>query len=178
MIRPLIALSTLMIALPSLAAPRCLDLTKAQADRAVTIARVALYKDAPLILDAKQESGLVKPRGIWAEKKKNSKFYRVRVDGREMDISLVYVARSANESRAYNLAWMAGCRPAPQKALSIQNWQAGIFRPTPAVAVKAPVVAAAPTIVAPPSRGLTPAIEKAQSQKPAETTPVIKPAAK
>lgn len=105
------------------AAPRCLDLSKAQAEKAVTVMKIALAKNAPLIFVSKHESGLVKPMGLWTEKKKHKgrTTYRVRVDGREIDISLVYVARSDKDSRAYNVGWMAGCRPAPNKPMTVRN---------------------------------------------------------
>lgn len=107
------------------AAPRCLDLPKKQAEKAVTIAKIAVAKGSPLIFKSSREAGLVAPTGIWAEarKKKNGRAaYRVKIDGREVDISLVYVARSPKDRSAYNLGWMAGCRPAPNKPTTIRNF--------------------------------------------------------
>lgn len=126
MLRALITLTLVTLGgMTASAAPRCLDLTKAQADKAVTVMKIAVSKGSSLLLKARGESGLVKPMGIWSEKKKHKRgrtTYRVRIDGREMDISLIYVARSENDGRAYNVGWMAGCRPAPNKPNAVRNW--------------------------------------------------------
>lgn len=122
------AFTTALIVLGSvnaMAAPRCLDLTKKQADKAVSVAKIALSKGSALIFNSTKEAGLVMPLSVWAEAKKHKKgktTYRVRVDGREVDISLVYVARQADDRNAYNLGWMAGCQPAPHKPTKIRNW--------------------------------------------------------
>lgn len=106
-------------------APRCLDLPKKQAEKAVTLAKIAMSKGSPLIFQSSKESGLVAPLGIWTEAHKTKKgkvAYRVKADGRDLDISLVYVAKSKNDKKAYNLAWMSGCRPAIHKPISIDNF--------------------------------------------------------
>jgi hypothetical protein len=112
----------LFISQAAIAAPRCLDLSKKQADTAVKLMKVAVYNGSPLIVRSLKEPGLVKPNGVWAEKKKGRKGkYRIRVDGREVDISLIYIAHSPQETRAWNVAWMSGCRPAANKPASISN---------------------------------------------------------
>ncbi|MBX2987309.1 MAG: hypothetical protein KF802_05365 [Bdellovibrionaceae bacterium] len=106
------------------AAPRCLDLTEEQAAKAVKLMKISVYQGAKLLFVSKKESGMVKPLGVWYEKKKGltgPKSYRVRVDGREVDISLVYVAKSDKDSRAHNLGLMSGCRPAFDKPNMVKN---------------------------------------------------------
>lgn len=125
MLRLMTAISLILSASVASAAPRCLDLNKKQAEKAVSVARIALDKGSALIFQTSKEGGLVVPMGVWTEakKRKNGKTtYRVLVDGREVDISLVYVAKSPDQRHAYNLAWMAGCQPAPHKPNSIPNW--------------------------------------------------------
>lgn len=110
---------------PNRPAPRCLDLSKKQAEKAVTIAKIALSKGSPLIFQSSKESGLVAPLGLWTEAHKDRRtgkmLYRVKADGRDLDISLVYIARSPKDKKAYNLAWMSGCRPALHKPTAISN---------------------------------------------------------
>lgn len=103
------------------AAPKCLDLPRATADKAVKLMRIALNNGSPLILLSKHETGLVKPLGVWTEVKKSTGKNRIRIDGREVDISLIYIAHSPTESRAWNVAWMSGCRPAINKPTYISN---------------------------------------------------------
>ncbi|MBX3041608.1 MAG: hypothetical protein KF789_12960 [Bdellovibrionaceae bacterium] len=105
------------------AAPRCLDLTKDQADKAVSFMKIAIHQKTPVVILSKKERGHVYPMGVWAEKKsglRGTRSYRVRVDGREVDISLLYLIRSAQHKEAWNLGWMVGCRPAADKPASFR----------------------------------------------------------
>lgn len=126
----LVTLTTMLIGLNSaLAAPRCLDLTKHQADKAVRLAKIALHKGSSMLFVSKKESGLVKPLGIWSEqvavkssrKKPNAAAYRVFVDGRQVDLALVYLAKDPQQSKASNLGRLVGCRQARDKAAKIDN---------------------------------------------------------
>lgn len=114
----LLILTLLSAQISFAAAPRCLDLSKAKAEKAVKLMKIALYQGGTLRYVSKKESGFVKPLGVWSEKKGHA--YRVRVDGREVDLSLVYLNRSSKENRGWNLAWMVGCRPAAGKAESLR----------------------------------------------------------
>ncbi len=112
-----------LASLTSSAASQCFNLDDKQATRAVHLAKVALARGSTLHLHASQETGIVKPLGIWSEKKTSGDktFYRVRMDDREVDVSLIYVARTAKDRTAYNLGWMAGCRPSYKQPVSIAN---------------------------------------------------------
>jgi hypothetical protein len=108
----------------SFAKASCLDLTQKQAETAVRVSKIAISKGSSLIYQSKNESGLVQPMTIWSEKVKNKKgkaSYQMKVDGRSLDLSLVYVARDPSDQRAFNLAWLSGCRPPLGKPTSIQN---------------------------------------------------------
>lgn len=106
------------------AAPRCLDLTRPQAEKAVHLMKIALYKGGSLYYVSKKEAGVVKPLGIWAEKAKKPKSarldHRIRADGRELDISLVYLTKNATDAKGWNLAWLSGCRPANDKPMTMR----------------------------------------------------------
>lgn len=100
----------------------CLDLTRTQADTAVALIKRASSKGAPLIYQSKRESGLVRPLTVWAEKGKRKNTYRVRVDNRPIDISLAYIARSSDDKKSWNVAWLSGCRPGVNRPISISNF--------------------------------------------------------
>lgn len=102
--------------------PRCFDLSRNQADTAVALMKRATAKGSSLIFQTKKEKGLVKPLSIWAEPGKKKGTYRVRIDNRPVDISLIYVSRGPGERKAWNVAWLAGCRPALNKPISIHNF--------------------------------------------------------
>lgn len=104
------------------AKPRCLDLNRTQAETAVAVMKRATAKGSSLIYYSKKERGLVKPLSLWAEPGKKRQSFRVRIDNRPIDISLVYVSRSPGERKAWNVGWLAGCRPAPDKPIAIDNF--------------------------------------------------------
>lgn len=112
----------LMISGVASAKPRCLDLSRTQAETAVAVMKRASAKGSSLIYASKKERGIVKPLSMWAEPGKGRRAYRVRIDNRPIDISLVYVSRSPGERKAWNVGWLAGCRPAPDKPIAIDNF--------------------------------------------------------
>lgn len=122
----IIALVT-MISSASFAAPRCLNLSAKQAQRAVHLAKKSLYKGGTMWIESKKETGFLKPNGVWSEvsiqgKGKNKRaLHQVRVDGRIVDISLIYLSKKEDSTRAYNWAWLSGCRPAADKPLVIRT---------------------------------------------------------
>lgn len=124
MFRSILFLALTFVAAQSSAAPRCLDLTREQASKAVSLMKITLHSGAPIVIHSKRENGFVHPRGVWMEKKKGlsgPRSFRVRVDGREVDISLLYVTRDAQSREAWNLAWLAGCRPAADKPVTLRR---------------------------------------------------------
>lgn len=125
-----LALSVLLVGMNAFAAPRCLDLTKKQAEKAVRVAKIAMNKGSSLLFVSSKESGLVKPLGIWTEqvshkakgkKAKRATSYRVFVDGRQVDLALVYVAKNPDQSKAKNLGRLAGCQKAFAKPAMVDN---------------------------------------------------------
>lgn len=127
--KTMLVLSMVMVGLNAFAAPRCLDLSKKQAEKAVRIAKIAMNKGSSLLFVSSKESGLVKPLGIWTEqvskkvhgKKAKRASYRVFVDGRQVDLALVYVAKNPDQAKARNLGRLAGCQKAFAKPSKVDN---------------------------------------------------------
>ena len=120
---PVLSLLVALMSSSAFAAPRCLDLTRTQAEKAVSFMKIAIHEKTPVVILSKKETGFVHPLGVWTEKKsglRGPRSYRVRVDGREVDISLLYISRSSQHQEAWNLGWMVGCRPAPDKPASLR----------------------------------------------------------
>lgn len=115
-------IAILMVTGTASAKPRCLDLTRTQAETAVAVMKRASAKGSSLIYYSSKERGLVKPLSLWAEPSNKRRSFRVRIDNRPIDISLVYVSRSPGERKAWNVGWLAGCRPAPDKPIAIDNF--------------------------------------------------------
>lgn len=125
----ILAAAVLLTGMNAWSAPRCLDLTKKQAEKAVRLAKISINKGSSLIYVSRKEGGLVKPLGIWYEeipgraphKKVSGTTYRVVVDGRTVDVGLVYMGSSPKHAKAHNLGRLIGCRQAADKPLSIAN---------------------------------------------------------